>query len=223
MKRSGLLPTVSISCQALLVKPAPVDGENEKREQHGGTYDLVNIGRFEAVPQPAPLIGGSRRTQVRSRLIITSTTLGSFLLDEGIEFLGPVPLSPFFTQHFRAERRVEQAVMDGCNLGIPRPKRGSWTSSLTTESRLGLLDHLDISRFAAAVLQDPDAYHGQKIGLVTGEMPVKQATDLLAEAIDDGPCIRAVFMTDEEVARQLLQGMYKPTWTLWHSLLCIQY
>ncbi|KAK8021791.1 hypothetical protein PG990_006929 [Apiospora arundinis] len=198
---------------------------------------LPNLADFEVVPRRAAMITRLAR-EAGVTHAIASTTLGSFLVEPGHE--PPVPLGPFFGAHVRTKKRVEQSVIEGgferwtilrpgffmanfiepkIQFGYTETKTGSWTSSLTAESRLGLVDHVDIARFAAAALRDPDAYHGRKLGLVSDEMSVQEAMDQLAAAIGDGRSIKAVFMTDEEVAREQAKG----SWLFFASEPCLRY
>ncbi|KAK6955839.1 hypothetical protein Daesc_003483 [Daldinia eschscholtzii] len=97
-------------------------------------------------------------------------------------------------------------------------KRGTWTNSLTASSLLQLVDHVDIARFAAAAFQDPATYHGRKLGVVSEELRVQDAMDRLAEEIGDGRSIKAIFMTDEEVAHEQDKGSW-----LFFSEPCVRY
>ncbi|OTB01711.1 hypothetical protein M426DRAFT_323213 [Hypoxylon sp. CI-4A] len=153
------------------------------------------------------------------RQAVASTTLGCFMLEEG--FVPPTTLSPLFEAHLRCKKRMEQTVIDGfaqwtvvrpglfmanfiepkIRMGYTEPKEGTWTTALTTESLLGLVDHVNIGRLAAAAFKDPATFHGRKLGIVGEDLHVQDAMDQLAEAIGDGRSIKAIHMTEEEVAQ----------------------
>lgn len=90
------------------------------------------------------------------------------MIEDGHE--PPVKLGRFFDAHVHSKTRVEQTVINGgfahcprvlrpgffmvnfiepkLQFGYTETKMGSWTSSLTAGSLLGLVDHVDIARFA---------------------------------------------------------------------------
>ncbi|KAK0630994.1 NmrA family protein [Bombardia bombarda] len=198
---------------------------------------LPNLADFEQAPRRAELITRLAK-EAGVRHAIASTTLGSFMVEEG--HIPPVKIGPFFTAHVHSKKRVEQAVIDGgfdfwtilrpgffmanfvepkIQFGYTEVKKGSWTNSMTAESPLGLVDHLDIARFAAAAFQHPEVYHGRRLGVVSDELPVQEAMDQIAEAIGDGRSIKAVFMTDEEIAREQAKG----SWLFFASEPCVRY
>ncbi|GAB1314341.1 hypothetical protein MFIFM68171_04551 [Madurella fahalii] len=198
---------------------------------------LPNLADFEQAPRRAGLITRLAR-EAGVRHAIVSTTLGSFMVEEG--HIPPVKIGPFFTAHVHSKKRVEQAVIDGgfehwtvlrpgffmanfiepkIQFGYTETKKGSWTNSMTSESPLGLVDHVDIARFAVAAFQDPNTFHGRKLGVVSEELPVQEVMDQLAEAIGDGRSIKAIFMTDEEIAREQAKG----SWLFFASEPCVRY
>jgi uncharacterized protein YbjT (DUF2867 family) len=152
---------------------------------------------------------------------IASTTLGTALLEEGRE--PPIGPGEFFGGHLRSKARVERIVIDGGfdHWTVLRPAffmanflepkltwgytevrdKGSWTNCMTPEVKLGLVDHVDIGRVAAAAFRDPATFHGRKLGLTSQELPVQEVLDQLAEAIGDGRELKAIFMTDEEIKK----------------------
>ncbi|KAI2464679.1 NmrA family protein [Annulohypoxylon bovei var. microspora] len=198
---------------------------------------LPSLTDFDQAPRRATLITRLAR-KVGVDHVIASTTLGSFMIEPG--FVPPVQLGTFFDAHVRSKKRVEQAVIDSgfarwtvlrpgffmanfiepkIQFGYTETKKGSWTSSLTAESPLGLVDHVDIARFATAAFQDPTAYHGRKLGVISEELLVQDAMDQLAEAIGDGRSIKAVFMTDEEIAQEQAKG----SWLFFSSEPCVRH
>ena len=198
---------------------------------------LPNLADFEQAPRRAALIARLAQ-EAGVNHAIASTTLGSFMVEPG--YVPPVKLGPFFDAHIRSKKRVEQAVIDGgfvhwtvlrpgffmanfiepkIQFGYAETREGSWTNSLTAESPLGLVDHVDIARFAAAAFQDPNTYHGRKLGVISEELRVQNAMDELAEEIGDGRSIKAVFMTDEEIAQEQAKG----SWLFFSSEPCVRY
>jgi uncharacterized protein YbjT (DUF2867 family) len=198
---------------------------------------LPNLTDFDQAPRRAELITRLAR-EAGVDHIVASTTLGSFMVEEG--HVPPVKIGPFFSAHIQSKKRVEQAAIDGgfqywtvlrpgffmanfvepkIQFGYTETKKGTWTNSMTADSLLGLVDHVDIARFAAAAFQDPGRYHGRTLGVVSEELPVQDAMDQLAESIGDGRSIKAVFMTDEEVEREQAKG----SWLFFSSEPCIRY
>ncbi|KAI1386132.1 NmrA family protein [Hypoxylon trugodes] len=198
---------------------------------------LPSLTDFDQAPRRAALIARVAR-EVGVNHVVSSTTLGSFLVEPG--FVPSIRLGPFFDAHVRSKKRVEQAAIDGgfahwtvlrpgffmanfvepkIQFGYIETKEGSWTNSLTAESPLGLVDHLDIARFAVAAFQDPTTYHGRKLGVISEELQVQDAMDQLADAIGDGRSIKAIFMTDEEIAREQAKG----SWLFFSSEPCLRH
>ncbi|KAI1377946.1 hypothetical protein F4677DRAFT_414009 [Hypoxylon crocopeplum] len=196
-----------------------------------------NLEDFQQLPRQAALITRLAK-EAGVTQAISSTTLGSFMIEEGLE--PPVTLGPLFDAHVHCKKRVEQNVIDGgfdhwtilrpcffmanflepkIQFGYTETKRGSWTNSLTAETLLGLIDHVDIARFAVAAFQDPTTYHGRKLGLISEELLVQEAMDQLAEAVGDGRSIKAIFMTDEEIAKAQAEG----SWLVFASETCVRY
>ncbi len=150
--------------------------------------------------------------------VVSSTTLGVSQLDNG-ERVAP---GSFMERHMMNKKSIEQAVEDAgfehytllrptffmANFLAPKVQRyaeirdqGSWTTSMTPETQLPIIDHVDIAKFAAAAFQDPEKFHGRKLGLASDQMRVQEMLDQLAEAAGRD-CIRAQFMTDEEIEAQ---------------------
>jgi uncharacterized protein YbjT (DUF2867 family) len=69
----------------------------------------------------------------------------------------------------------------------------SWTTSMTPETQLPILDHVDIAKFAIAAFRDPTAFDGHAIGLASDQLRVQEILDLLAEAAGQPGSIRAYF------------------------------
>lgn len=100
----------------------------------------------------------------------------------------------FFDAHVHSKTRFEETFINGgfahwkvlrlgfcmadfiepkIQFGYTETKIGTWTSSLTAGSLLGLVDHVDIARFAVESFQAPDEYHGRKLGIVSEKLPVQ--------------------------------------------------
>ncbi|KAF2683179.1 NmrA family protein [Lentithecium fluviatile CBS 122367] len=75
---------------------------------------------------------------------------------------------------------------------------GKWTTSLTADTPLGLIDHEDIARFAVAAFQNPDRLNGREIGLVSEFLTPQQTMDVLGDAM--GKKLTAGFLTEGEIA-----------------------
>lgn len=151
--------------------------------------------------------------------VVASTTLGVSQLDANVR----VYPGSFMEKHMINKKAIEQAVEDHgfeyftflrptffmANFLEPKIKRyteirdqRSWTTSMTDETQLPILDHLDIGKFAMAALKDPAKFHRRAIGLASDQMRLQPMLDMLAEAADQPGSIRAVFMTDDEIEAQ---------------------
>uniref|UniRef100_A0A8H7N109 NmrA-like domain-containing protein n=1 Tax=Bionectria ochroleuca TaxID=29856 RepID=A0A8H7N109_BIOOC len=151
--------------------------------------------------------------------VVSSTTLGVSMLDSEI---GVYPGS-FMEKHMINKKAIEQAVEDCgfdhltflrptffmANFTEPKVSRyaeirdkRSWTTSMTPETQLPIVDHEDIAKFAMSAFQDPVAFHGHAISLASDQLRVQEILDLLAEAAGQPGSVRAYFLTDEEVEAQ---------------------
>ena len=83
---------------------------------------------------------------------------------------------------------------------------GKGLASMARDSLLGLSDHVYMAKVAAAAFADPEGWNGRKIGLVSDEVRVQEALDVLSDVIGDGRVLRAEFRTDEEMAGALAAG-----------------
>ncbi|KAH7384630.1 putative NmrA-like family domain-containing protein 1 [Pyrenochaeta sp. MPI-SDFR-AT-0127] len=157
--------------------------------------------------------------KVGVKQVVASTTLGVSQLDANVR----VYPGSFMEKHMLNKKSIEQAVQDHdfdhftflrptffmANFLEPKVKRyaeirdqRSWTTSMTDETQLPILDHVDIAKFAVAAFQDPEAFHGRAIGLASDQMRIQEMLDLLADAAGQPGSIRAHFMTDEEIEAQ---------------------
>lgn len=207
------------------------DDEDALREGLAGCNKLFlcllpNLNDFEQAPRRAALIARLAKDAGVDHAV-ASTTLGAFMVEEG--FIPPIKLGPFFEGHVHSKKRVEQAVIESnfrhwtilrpgffmanfiepkIQFGYTETKTGSWTSSLTAETKFGLVDHVDIGRFASAAFQNPETYDGRKLGIISEELLVQEAMDQISEAVGDGRSIEAIFMTDEEIAQEQAKGSW---------------
>jgi hypothetical protein len=52
----------------------------------------------------------------------------------------------------------------------PEPRgKGIWTTSMTAETRIPLVDQVDNAKFATAAVQNPELFHGRTMG-VAGQL-----------------------------------------------------
>jgi len=151
--------------------------------------------------------------------VVSSTTLGVSQLDANVH----VYPGSFMEKHMLNKKAIEQAVEDQgfeyftfmrptffmANFLEPKVKRyaeirdqRSWTTSMTAETQLPILDHLDIAKFVVAAFQNPDAFQGRAIGLASDQMGIQEMMDLLAETAGQPGSFKAYFMTDEEIEGQ---------------------
>ncbi|KAK0712205.1 hypothetical protein B0T21DRAFT_352447 [Apiosordaria backusii] len=201
---------------------------------------LPDLQDFNKVPNRAKNIAAIAKA-AGVRQVVGLTTLGAFAVEEGSEPPSAHAPGPFFVQHLHAKKRVEQALIDGGfdHWTILRPgffmanflepkihmgyteirENGTWTNSMTASSPLGLVDHVDIARFAVATFQNPDTFHGRRLGVVSEEPLVQEALDTLAAAIGDGRSLKANFLSDEECAKAQAEG----GWRFFSSEPCVRY
>lgn len=153
------------------------------------------------------------------RQVVSSTTLGVSQLDDNVR----VAPGSFMEKHMINKKAIEQSVENAgfehvtflrptffmANFLEPKIARyseirdqRSWTTSMTPETQLPIVDHVDIAEFAAAAFQNPEGFHRRIIGLASDQMRVQEMLDLLAEATGRPGSIRALFMTDEEIEAQ---------------------
>lgn len=150
--------------------------------------------------------------------VVASTSLGVFTLDDTEAKEHIVPES-FMAEHLAGKKGVEESVRRGgfqywtflrpsffmANFLEPKVARypeprdkGTWTTAMTPETLLALIDHVDIASFAAEVFQDPERFHGQAIGLASDMLSVQDTLITLGEAA--GRPLKAVFLTDDEIS-----------------------
>ncbi|KAI0479726.1 NAD(P)-binding protein [Xylaria cf. heliscus] len=164
--------------------------------------DILNIAKEAGVKQ-----------------VVASTTLGVSMLDSGMA----VYPGSYMEKHMLNKKAIETAVEDCgfehftflrptffmANFVEPKVSRyaeirdnHSWTTSMTPDTQLPIVDHVDIAKFATAAFQDPAAFHGRGISLASDQMRVQEILDLLSEAAGQPGLVRAFFLTDEEVEAQ---------------------
>ncbi|KAK4222658.1 hypothetical protein QBC38DRAFT_426850 [Podospora fimiseda] len=204
---------------------------------------LPDLSDFKKVPARAKTIAAIAKSSGVTQAV-GLTTLGNFAVEEGTKPPPKYAPSPFFAQHFHAKKRVEQALIEGgfdhwtilrpgffmanflepkINMGMGYAEikeNGTWTTSMTATSPLGLVDHVDIARFAVTAFQKPDLLHGRLLAVVSEELLVQEAFDQLAAAIGDSErSIKAKFMSDEECAKAQAEG----SWRFFSSETCVRY
>ncbi|KAI3390911.1 hypothetical protein diail_8424, partial [Diaporthe ilicicola] len=151
--------------------------------------------------------------------VVASTSLGVSQLDANVH----VPAGSFMEKHLSSKKAIEQAVLDTgftfCTFLRPafsmanfiQPKvhrypeiceKGTWTTTMTAETQLPLIDHVDIGKVAVAAFQSPAAFDRRAIGLASELLTVQQILDQLADAAGKSGSFKAVFMTDDEISAQ---------------------
>lgn len=181
----------------LCLLPDLSDSDRERRQAEG----IVKIAKAAGVTQ-----------------VVASTSLGVFTLDEAEEHISP---DSFMARHLAAKKGVEEAVRNGgfehwtllrpsffmANFLEPKVARYSevrdtntWTTAMTPETPLALIDHADIAAFTVAALQDPHKFHGRAIGLASEMLTIQNTLSVLGQAA--GRPFRAIYMTDEDIAEK---------------------
>lgn len=169
---------------------------------YGQCQNILNIAKEASVKQ-----------------IVASITLGVSQLDANVR----VYPGSFMKKHILNKKSIEQAVKDHgfehftlmrptffmANFLEPKVKRyveirdqRNWTTSMTDETQLPILDHVDIAKFVVAAFQKPGAFHDRAIGLASDQMGIQEMLDLLSKAAGQPGSIRAIFMKDEESEAQ---------------------
>ncbi|KAI1098150.1 NAD(P)-binding protein [Jackrogersella minutella] len=80
--------------------------------------------------------------------------------------------------------------------------RRSWTTSMAPETQLPVVDHVDIGKFVAVALQNPETFYSRVLGLASDQMGIQKMLDMLAKTAGQPGSICALFMTDEEIEIQ---------------------
>ncbi|KAI4859183.1 NmrA family protein [Hypoxylon rubiginosum] len=196
---SAALASAMAGCDKLFLCLLPDFSDmNRERQQAEG---IVKIAKAAGVNQ-----------------VVASTSLGVFTLDEAKEQVAP---DSFMAQHLAGKKGVEEAVRNGgfdhwtflrpaffmANFLEPKVARypeprdtGTWTTAMTPEAPLALIDHADIAAFAVAAFRHPARFHDRAVGLASEMLTVQETLTLLGRAA--GRPLRAVFMTDEEIAEK---------------------
>jgi len=160
--------------------------------------------------------------------VVASSSLGGFWLDEGGR--PPIRPGPMFANILKSKYSIERAtraagfrrctvVRPGffmANFYEPHMSQlgyseirdaGVWRSAWRPETRIALIDHVDVARIAAAALQHPDAFDGRTIAAVSERVPVQEALDQLAAAVGGGKTLKAEFISDEELLDKFMAGV----------------
>jgi uncharacterized protein YbjT (DUF2867 family) len=90
---------------------------------------------------------------------------------------------------------------------------GVWSTSLTADSQLGLIDHEDIARIAAAAFENPDAdkFKGQALGLVSEFLTPQETMDVKGSVM--GCPFRPTFSPKKRLLLSLMAQWYLSSWT----------
>lgn len=172
---------------------------NDQGSELRQATNIVNIAKVAGVKQ-----------------VVASTSLAVFQLEDG--YLEP---GSIMHKHATNKKGIEQAVATAgfryrtflrpsflmANFLEPKVERypeprdkGTWTTSMTAESKLALLDHADIAKIAIAAFQQPQKFYDMAIGLASQILTVQDTLDHLGHAV--GRPFKAIYMTDEEIAEE---------------------
>ncbi|XDG05687.1 hypothetical protein ABKA04_005302 [Annulohypoxylon sp. FPYF3050] len=77
--------------------------------------------------------------------------------------------------------------------------KGTWSTVFKADTRLGLIDHDDIAKFAVAAFQDKERFNGNAIGLVSEFLTPQETLDRLGEAMGRSG-LKAIFLSDKEIS-----------------------
>jgi uncharacterized protein YbjT (DUF2867 family) len=174
--------------------------------------DFSDMGR--ELRQAERIVQIAQATGVKQ--VVVSTSLGVFTLEEDQEHIRP---DSFMAKHLSSKKGVEEAVR---NAGFehwtilrpaffmanflepkvaryPEPReKGTWTTAMTPETSLALIDHTDIATFATSAFQHPAIFHDRAFGLASEMMTVQETLNILGEAA--GRSLVAVFLTEDQIA-----------------------
>lgn len=191
---SDALSTVVSGCDKLFLCLVP-DFSDQDRERRTA-QKIVNIAKSGGVKQ-----------------VVTSTSLGVFMLEQG-----KMEPDTFMYRHLSCKQGVERATsLAGfeswtflrpsffmANFLEPKIERyseprdkGSWTTSMTADAKLALLDHTDVAKVTVEVFRDPERFHNKAIGLASEFLTIQETLDQLGRAT--GRTYKAIFMTDDEI------------------------
>lgn len=77
--------------------------------------------------------------------------------------------------------------------------KGTWTTILRPDAKLGLIDHVDIAKVAAVGFQDPERVDGRVIGLASEFLTPQETLDRLGPAMGRRG-LEAAFLSEKEIA-----------------------
>ncbi|KAI1779314.1 NmrA family protein [Hypoxylon cercidicola] len=136
--------------------------------------------------------------------IISSTSLGVSLLDAKGHLAGVLKPGTIFHTFIKVKKDIEILVLnwgfESCTFLRPgyfmanflEPliegyteilTDGTWSTVFKTDTRLGLIDHDDIAKFAVAAFQDPERFNARVIGLVSEFLTPQETLDSLGKAM----------------------------------------
>ncbi|KAL1894015.1 hypothetical protein Sste5346_006157 [Sporothrix stenoceras] len=125
-----------------------------------------------------------------------------------------------FAQFMLSKKHVEEAVESSglpnwtvlrpgffmANFFVPKVsmypgfrETGIWTTALLAESRLPLVDDLDIGAFAVAAVEDSDRFAGRKVEVGYDVRTPAEIVDVLSKATGRQPPLRAAFLEGDEL------------------------
>ncbi|KAI4601985.1 hypothetical protein KJ359_010851 [Pestalotiopsis sp. 9143b] len=169
-----------INCNKLFLCTLPDFGDFDRERRHA--ENIVKAAKAAGISQ-----------------VLVSTSLGVFTLETGQQQITP---GSFMARHLASKVAVEQVVRDGgfqywtslrpsflmANFLEPKVARypeprgqGTWTTAMTPETRLALIDHVDIAAYAVAAFKDPERFHERAVGLASEMLTVQEALTTLGQ------------------------------------------
>ncbi|RYP67310.1 hypothetical protein DL770_008639 [Monosporascus sp. CRB-9-2] len=203
----GALSAAMTGCDKLFLCLLPAQGDSDLERRRA--ENIVKIARAAGVKQ-----------------VVASSSLGVSMYDKNEH----VNSGSFFEKHIASKKGVEQAVADGgfehwtllrpslfmANFLEPKINRpgyvdvrdkGCWTTPVTAETNIALVDHEDIAKLAVSAFQNPVRFHGQAIGVASELITPQEIMKTLGEAA--GKTFNAAFLTDDQIAAQ---GINSQVW-----------
>ena len=179
----------------LCLMPDPSDIDHERRQAE----TIVRAARAAGVSQ-----------------VVSSTSLGVSMYPDDARLRPGTLLYPLLEVKKKVEGVVERAGFDAVTYLRPAyfmanflepminmftdilGPEADWRSALTPETRLGLVDHDDIAKFAVAAFKEPEKWNGRVVGIASELLSPQETMDALGEAM--GRPLKASFLSDEGIA-----------------------
>ncbi|KAM7187066.1 hypothetical protein V8F20_011134 [Naviculisporaceae sp. PSN 640] len=172
---------------------------------------LPNLADLTEAPRQAAMFARQAKEAGITQVVVMTSLGVSMLGNEAIKQIKyPHPPSDVFGAHLQAQAQIEDIVISAgfeswtvlrpgffmANFLEPKISTlhggyseirdsGRWTTCLTPESKLGLVDHVDIARLVAAAFEDPVGFGGKKLGVVSDVLGVQDVLDVLRNAVND--------------------------------------